>query len=123
MHSSPHPGITQRINLPIYLLMDPSARHVRPPPAVRVGREREADLGWSYEVTIRRGETESAHEITLGWRDHDYWSGGASAPSRVVQCVVEYVLAHWEGAIPERWDAARARRWLPRIDEELRTTL
>ncbi|CAG1007878.1 hypothetical protein PHYC_03490 [Phycisphaerales bacterium] len=93
-------------------------------PAVRVLAEAEAAQGWSYEVVVHWPDgVESSHSVSLGWRDHDYWSGGASAPSRVIQCVIEYVLLHWEGGLPVRFDAARARRWLPRIDEELRETL
>lgn len=93
-------------------------------PAVRVLAESDAARGWTYEILVRWPDGgESSHAVTLGWRDHDYWSGGASAPSRVVQCVVEYVLQHWDGELPVRFDAARARRWLPRIDEELRETL
>ncbi len=93
-------------------------------PRVQVHVETEAVRGWSYEVVIRWPDgTESAHDVTLCWRDHDYWSGGASAPSRVVQAVVEYVLGHWEGLLPARFDAARARWWCRGIDEELRETL
>ncbi|GJQ29283.1 MAG: hypothetical protein HBSAPP03_11670 [Phycisphaerae bacterium] len=88
---------------------------------VRVLRETATERGWRYVVEISResGET-TTHTMTLGWRDHDYWCGGAAAPSLVVQRILEYVLAHrWE-ALPSEFDAARARRWLPRIDEDLR---
>ncbi|MDX2132738.1 MAG: hypothetical protein SFY69_11875 [Planctomycetota bacterium] len=102
----------------------PGASRALPKPAARVLTERESVGGWRYEVLILWPDgAETAHDVTLGWRDHDYWCGGASAPSRVVQSVVEYVLDHWDGEIPPRFDAARVRRWLPRIDEELRGTI
>ncbi len=99
----------------------PGASRASPRPAARVGIERTAERGWRYEITIQWPDGgETAHDVTLGWRDHDYWCGGGVAPSVVVQWVVDYVLEHWGGEIPARFDAARARRWLPRIDEDLR---
>lgn len=84
-------------------------------------RESDADLGWRYEVAVVAPDgSESAHEVTLSWRDHDYWCHGQSAPSAVMQAVLEYVLSHREGVLPQSFDAARVRRWLPRIDQELR---
>jgi len=58
--------------------------------------------------------------VTLAWIDHDYWSGGRCAPSKVIQALVEYVLRHETPPLPAAFDAARARRWLPQIDMELR---
>ncbi len=88
---------------------------------VEIREEREIDHGWWYEVAVRRpNHAEDVYEITLSWRDHDFWCGGAIAPSRVVRAVVEYALAHETPAFPATFDAARVRRWLPRIDEELR---
>lgn len=91
---------------------------------VRVNVETDAPRGWRYEVVVRRADgAETTHEVSLAWRDHDYWCGGASPPSRVVQAVVEYVLTHWDGELPPRFDAAKARWWCRAIDEELRETL
>jgi len=93
-------------------------------PRVSLTSEQERPGGWSWEVLVEHpgGET-TAHALTLSWLDHDYWCGGASAPSRVAQAIIEYVLAHREAPLPECFDAARARRWFPRIDLDLRERL
>lgn len=105
----------------------PPTRPAQPAPAttVAVHAEREIPGGWSYEVVVGAGEQARTHEVVLMWRDHDYWSGGASAPSRVVLALVEYVVSHadWIARgerLPRRFDAARTRRWLPQVDSELR---
>jgi hypothetical protein len=100
--------------------MIPSADEI---PRVEVQTEEERPGGWSYLVIVHRPAGPSEYTVTLSWRDHDYWSGGASAPSRVVQAVMEYILRHETPALPLRFDAARARRWLPRIDQELRAAI
>jgi len=87
---------------------------------VDVRTETQGLAGWSYEIAVRRDGLESAHVVHLSWADHDFWSGGAQAPSRVVQAVIEYLLDHARVTLPDRFDAARARRWAPKIDDELR---
>jgi len=94
------------------------------PASVEIGAETETAQGWSYEVTLRRGPSVTTHTVTLRWVDHDHWSGGRTPPSRVVQTVLEYTLTHdaappW----PSTFDAARTRRWLPRIDAEVRAMI
>lgn len=86
---------------------------------VTVQIEREVPGGWEYTVLVQRDDQQQLHQVRLGWLDHDFWSHGASAPSRVVQVVMEYVLANRALPLPERFDAARVRRWLPLIDSEL----
>lgn len=99
-----------------------SSRPSRAPssPTVVVEVERECAAGWEYDVTIRQDDHAASHTVTMSWRDHDYWCGGAMSPSRVVQAVIEYALAHMGSPLPDRFDAAKVRRWLPRIDSELR---
>jgi hypothetical protein len=92
-------------------------------PRVEVQTEEERPGGWSYLVIVHRSEGACEHTVTLSWRDHDYWCGGASAPSRVVKALVEYLLRNEAPALPLRFDAAKARRWLPRIDQELRAAI
>jgi hypothetical protein len=92
-------------------------------PRIEVQVEQECPHGWSYQVLVHRSEGSEAHTVTLSWRDHDYWCGGASPPSRVVQAVMEYLVRHETPAWPARFDAARVRRWLPQIDQELRGVL
>lgn len=100
--------------------MDRPAPQVRPAARVEIGAERCRALGWEYDVAlVARDGSRTDHVVTLSWRDHDYWCGGASAPSKVILAVLEFVIARREAPFPARFDAARARRWLPTIDEEL----
>ncbi|HYF15307.1 MAG TPA: hypothetical protein VD971_09580 [Phycisphaerales bacterium] len=94
-------------------------------PKVEVRAEHEEEHGWRYEIAVDGGRTGVAVvTMTLGWRDHDYWSGGSTPPSRVAQALVEYVLMHRAvGLIPSVFDAGRVRRWYPRVDADLRSTL
>ena len=89
--------------------------------AVEVIAEEEVAGGWSHTVRITRpGGQESTHTVRLAWVDHDHWSGGARAPSRVTEAVVQ-LLASYEPILelPDRFDAATSRRWLPGIDDQL----
>lgn len=88
---------------------------------VEVQTETPEAAGWSYVIQVRSDGRESSHRVHLSWLDHDYWSGGALAPSRVIQAVIEYLLDHAPEALPARFDAARARRIAPQIDQALRT--
>lgn len=77
---------------------------------------------WDYMVLVEHdsGAT-TEHRIRLSWLDHEHWSGGRVPPSKVVQTVVEQLIAHgMNGSLPEKFDAARARRWFPGIDQELK---
>lgn len=77
---------------------------------------------WDYMVLVHHesGQT-TEHRVRLSWLDHEHWSGGRTAPSKVVQCVVERLVARGlNGGLPEKFDAAKARRWFPGIDQELR---
>lgn len=87
--------------------------------------EREKGRGWAYDVDILREDgSTSTHRVTLAWVDHDHWTGGSCPPSRTVEAVLRYVVDHAPGqALPAAFDAARARRWLPAIDSELRTAM
>jgi hypothetical protein len=89
---------------------------------VRIGAERALAGGWSYQIRVGRGPGERNLSVTLGWRDHDLWSGGASPPSRVIEQVVRYLLER-RISLPDSFDAARARYLAPGIDAELRETL
>jgi hypothetical protein len=88
-----------------------------------VESESETALGWTFAITLRDGERESSHIVTMSFRDHDYWCSGSIAPSRVVAAVVEYVAQHWQGTLPPKFDASTARRWTPHVDRELQERL
>lgn len=90
--------------------------------------ERDNGRGWLYEVTVTPDVGPSSrHEVSLAWVDHEYWSGGARAPSRVIEALIESMLdrvppTDW-CEIPQRFDASTARRWWPGIDAEVRRRL
>ena len=93
---------------------------------IEVGTETPTSRGWHYEVTLTtaRGVT-TQHAVTLSWHDHDYWSGGAIAPSRVLERLLALVLknlgtGNTPATLPDRFDCATARRWLPDLDDDLR---
>ncbi len=92
---------------------------------VTVEREREAPRGWSYEVVLLHTDgQETAHTVTLHWADHEYWCGGRLPPSKVVEGVLRYLMDHGLASPwPEKFDAARARRWMPEIDRDLPGTI
>jgi hypothetical protein len=90
--------------------------------SIDVQSEQDIARGWVYEVAVTHsGGLVTRHAVTLSWADHDFWSGGASPPSKVVEAVVSYLITHRNGeGLPPKFDAARARRWYPEIDRELR---
>lgn len=111
-----------------FTCMDPRPPHrsttPTPAPRVRVLEEHEGDVGWEYAVEATLpGQAATTHEVTLSWRDHDYWCGGQVAPSRVVEAIVAYVLGQGGRTLPARFDCSTARRWMPRLDSDLRTLL
>jgi hypothetical protein len=80
---------------------------------------------WDYVVRLHRdsGE-ESSHQIRLSWLDHELWSGGRRPPSQVVEAVVAHLVSHGiDSRLPAKFDAARARRWVPGIDQELKQAM
>jgi hypothetical protein len=91
-------------------------------PSIEVMTEEETGRGWLYRVRVTRpGAPPTEHEVRLSWADHEYWSGGAAAPSKVAEAVVRYCAAReHERPLPARFDAATARRWWPELDSELR---
>tara|TARA_R110000782_G_scaffold57258_25_gene119813 strand:+ start:14454 stop:14738 length:285 start_codon:yes stop_codon:yes gene_type:complete len=87
--------------------------------AARVLEERETPNGWSFRLSLERPGTEpTEHEMTLSWVDHDHWTGGGTPPSRLAERILS-ILAARVDALPARFDAARARRWVPEIDDVL----
>jgi hypothetical protein len=93
-------------------------------PRAEVVSEQDDGRGWAYEVLVRlAGVAPTRHQVTLSWRDHDYWCGGQVAPSRVVAAIVEYALSNGPKALPASFDCSTARRWLPKLDQELKYLL
>jgi hypothetical protein len=93
--------------------------------SIDVGTETATSRGWLYEVTLTGRDGSSRHAVSLSWHDHDYWCGGALAPSRLLERLLGLLTRHMgtgatPAALPERFDCATARRWLPEIDDLLR---
>ena len=93
--------------------------------SIDVGIETATGRGWSYEVTLTTAKGSSAHAVTLSWHDHDYWCGGAIAPSRLLERLLGLLLNNLghgttPASLPDRFDCATARRWLPDLDDQLR---
>lgn len=90
-------------------------------PQIEVITEEESGPGWRYRIRITRDSgPQTEHEVSLSWADHDHWSGGAAAPSKVVEAVVRYLIHRdHERPIPARFDAATVRRWWPDMDRHL----
>ncbi|MFG0329661.1 MAG: hypothetical protein ACF8PN_07135 [Phycisphaerales bacterium] len=92
-------------------------------PEIRVETESEIVNGWSFEVVIiEPGVAPARRRVSLSWADYDYWCQGRARPEAVVHAVVEVVLEERTLAeIPDRFDAAIARRWIPDADQRLQT--
>ncbi len=89
---------------------------------VHIRSESEVPQGWRYVVEIDHDSgAPTSHRVRLAWVDHNFWTGERPIPpSRVAQAVVEYLLAaRPDDDLPDRFDAAMARRWAPAIDREL----
>lgn len=80
---------------------------------------------WDYTVVVEDDAGHaSSHQVRLSWLDHEHWSGGRVPPSKVIEAVLECLLSHgMKTTLPERFDAARARRWIPGIDRELQAAI
>ncbi len=93
--------------------------------SIDIGTETATDRGWLYEVTLTGRAGTTTHAISLSWHDHDYWCGGALAPSRLLERLLSLLTRQLgkgdtPGSLPARFDCATARRWLPEIDDLLR---
>jgi hypothetical protein len=97
-----------------------ATRHGESPVDIRT--ESESRLGWSYQVGLRAADGSwSEYTVTLAWCDHDYWSGGRQSPSVVLRRALEAALDGGAGPrLPQRFDAARLRRLVPDLDDQMR---
>lgn len=89
------------------------------PAAARVLEEHETPHGWSFRIALDRPNAPTTeHMMTLSWVDHDHWTGGSTPPSRLAERLMT-LLATRVADLPPSFDAARARRWMPEIDDLL----
>ncbi len=86
--------------------------------AARVLEEHETQNGWSFRLSLETGAGATEHVLSLSWVDHDHWTGGTVPPSTLAERLL-VVLAGRVPDLPARFDAARARRWVPEIDDLL----
>ena len=101
---------------------------------IRVGQERETAHGWSYEIVVHPVEAGADDQptrapvraclVSLNWSDHDHWSGGVCPPSVVIERLMSLLIElRPDLDLPERFDAATVRRWIPDLDAQLRARL
>lgn len=102
-------------------------RRVTGLPKVEVKTEEEMPHGWRYHIFVDRGEGGGKpveHIVFLSWVDHEHWSGGRHAPSRVIEALTGLLLERESShPLPPTFDAATARRWFPEIDREMERLL
>ena len=97
--------------------------------SVEVGEELETPKGWRYEVRVFwEGGRLTTHSADLSWADHDYWSGGSKAPSRVIEAVVHVAALAMgptteAGGLPGKFNASSLRRRVAGLDERVRERL
>jgi hypothetical protein len=85
---------------------------------VEIKTEEETGRGWVYHAAVKQKGQTTEHTVTLAWVDHELWSGGRVAPSKVVEALIEFVLDQGR-EVPRAFDAATVRRWFPEVDREL----
>jgi hypothetical protein len=92
-------------------------------PQIEVITELEHGRGWEYRVAAERDSGErTEHTVRLSWVDHEHWSGGRTAPSRVVQVLMELLLERErEQRIPDKFDASTMRRLHPELDGQMQS--
>ena len=88
---------------------------------IEVVTETEQPRGWEYRVAIERDSgARTEHTVTLSWADHEHWSGGRAAPSKVVEVLMGLLVERErEKKIPEKFDASTMRRVYPELDGEM----
>ncbi len=76
--------------------------------------------GWLYHARVSRGCEARDIKVQLAWVDHDHWSGGRCAPSLVIERLLKILIERSPDLdLPERFNAASARRWVPEIDRAM----
>jgi hypothetical protein len=92
---------------------------------IEVMTEVERGRGWEHRVAVARDSgVRTEHTVRLSWADHEHWSGGRAAPSKVVEVLLALMIEHErERPIPEEFDAATVRRLWPGIDAAVRGRL
>ena len=92
---------------------------------IDVVTELEQARGWEYRVAVERDSgARTEHTVRLSWADHEHWSGGRAAPSRVIEVLMELLLERErERRVPEKFDASTMRRLHPELDGQMQGRL
>ena len=87
-------------------------------------QETETESGWIYCGEVGRDGGRRALEMSLSWPDYEYWSRGLVRPVDVARALLRVAMGQLDaGLLPDRFDAARLRRTIPKFDERVRTEL
>lgn len=85
---------------------------------IDIQTEEESGRGWVYHAAVDRQGRKTEHTVKLAWVDHELWSGGRVAPSKVIEALIAFIIERGKD-VPATFDAATVRRWLPDVDREL----
>lgn len=87
-------------------------------------QETETAGGWVYRGHAGEDGTGRGLEMSLSWADYEYWSRGLVRPVDVALALLR-IASDQIGTdlLPDRFDAARLRRTIPRFDERVRVEL
>ena len=87
-------------------------------------QETETESGWVYYGEVGRADGVREIEMSLSWADYEYWSRGLVRPVDVARALLRVAMSQLDpGLLPDRFDAARLRRTIPRFDERVRAEL
>jgi hypothetical protein len=92
---------------------------------VKVESELESERGWVFVVT-RSPRPADRHEVHLSWADYEFWSHGATPPSRVVEAALQAIEElRPDAELPGKLDASTLRRVIggAGLDEWMRERL
>ena len=92
-------------------------------PSIQIDGEHETATGWLYTFTVGWADgSESDHELTMAWVDHEHLVGGAVSPSVVARTAAEMAAGHFgQMKMPPRFDIANLRRRIPGFNESIKS--
>jgi len=78
------------------------------------------DAGWTFEVTIEDGKSQSRHEVTLARNDFERLAWTNESAARFVERSFRFLLAREpKESILARFDVSVIRRYFPEFDREM----
>ena len=77
-----------------------------------------------FRVRVSEGRSESAHEVTLGPKNHARLSGGAVVPEELIRKSFEFLLEREsKESILSSFDLSVISRYFPEYDREIKRRL